>query len=53
MIDSGGTHFSNSLAFTLTTQTGSTWSAGVPEPTTLTMFGLGLIGLGFAKRKKA
>ncbi|HED17031.1 MAG TPA: PEP-CTERM sorting domain-containing protein [Gammaproteobacteria bacterium] len=29
------------------------WSASVPEPATLAMFGLGLIGLGFAKRKKA
>ena len=50
---SGAVHTSSSLVFSLTTQISNSWSAGVPEPTTLAMFGLGLIGLGFAKRKKA
>lgn len=49
----GAVHTSSSLVFSLTTQIANSWSAGVPEPTTLAMFGLGLIGLGFAKRKKA
>jgi len=33
--------------------TNTTWSATVPEPATLAIFGLGLIGLGFARSKKA
>ena len=43
------------LTFNLSTQLiqPNSWSADIPEPTTLAMFGLGLIGLGFAKRKKA
>ena len=52
--DAGGAVSTNSsMVFSLTTQIANSWSAGVPEPTTLAMFGLGLIGLGFAKRKKA
>jgi len=50
---SGVAHSSSSLIFSLTSQITNSWSAGVPEPTTLAIFGLGLIGLGFAKRKKA
>ena len=42
------------MTFNLSTQLiqPNSWSADIPEPTTLAMFGLGLIGLGFAKRKK-
>ena len=37
---------------TFTTQTGSLTPLGIPEPVTLMLLGIGLAGLGFARRKR-
>ena len=38
---------------TSTTLTGNVINATVPEPSIITLFGLGLVGLGFARRRQS
>ena len=47
----GGSSVHNVSHFTITSR--GTPTTNVPEPAMLTLFGLGLLGLGFARRKKA
>jgi len=57
-VDSLGNVSSAGAFWSMSTQTiaGNTytsWSASVPEPATLAIFGIGLLGLGLARRRKA
>ena len=63
----GGVDFGNTAHIGLTTSNGVTWEsesgvflsaasnppeADVPEPSIIALFGLGLVGLGFARRRR-